>query len=135
MNTTNVSNNLISAASHNNTNEVIASISYGGNINCQDVNGITPLMFAVIYGNLELLLYLLQLNANIDIQNHKKQTALMLSIEYGHPDIMMILINSQASLTIRDVNNLRAIDYYRSSTNPVIRNRNVPVFSLVINNI
>jgi ankyrin repeat protein len=135
MNTINVSNNLISAASHNNTNEVIACIAHGGNINYQDVNGITPLMFSVIYGNLELLLHLLQLNADMDIQNHKKQTALMLSIEYGQPNIMMILINSRASLTIRDINNLRAIDYYRSSTNPVIINRNVPMFSLVINNI
>lgn len=55
----------------------------GANINCTDVNGYTPLMHAVIGGQLQIIKYLIEAGADIDIKNIYGKTVLDIMKEKG----------------------------------------------------
>ena len=55
----------------------------GANINCTDVNGYTPLMHAVIGGQLQIIKYLIEAGADIDIKNTYGKTVLDIMKEKG----------------------------------------------------
>lgn len=51
-------------------------IKYGADINCQDIDGYTPLHYATEYGYGNLVIYFLEKEVNTSIKNKKGKTAL-----------------------------------------------------------
>jgi ankyrin repeat protein len=61
-------------------------INSGADVNMQDVNGLTALMFAVIRGHLESVNLLLDVGADINLRDKYGETALFKSAKYGQAD-------------------------------------------------
>lgn len=105
---------LLAAANESNYVEVMYLTDHGANINVKNDNGITPLMFACMNGNIDIVSALIHLGADLNLTNEKGQTAIMIAIENNHYYIMVELFNANAEINIYDDNNLRAIDYYHN---------------------
>lgn len=103
---------LLNAASNSDYQEVMNLTNQWANINVQDHNGITPIMFGCINQNVDIVDALIQMGADLNIQNDNNQTVLMLAIENGNYDIMLRLLYAGADLNIQDSNGDRAVDYY-----------------------
>jgi ankyrin repeat protein len=58
-------------------------INSGANLNLQDNNGYTPLMYACKANNLELVMELIKKGADLNLQNNNGHTALMMVYRHG----------------------------------------------------
>jgi ankyrin repeat protein len=103
---------LLNAASNSDYQEVMNFTDQWANINVQDHNGITPIMFGCMRQNVDIVDALIQMGADLNIQNDNNQTVLMLAIENGNYDIMLRLLYAGVDLNIQDSNGDRAVDYY-----------------------
>jgi ankyrin repeat protein len=121
---------LLVAANESNYVEVLYLTDHGANVNVKNDNGITPLMFACMNGNLDVVSVLIHMGADLNLKNEKGQTALMISIENNHYYVMIELFNSEADINIYDDNNLRAIDYYHNNFDQI----NQALFNLGFDN-
>ena len=72
------------------------------NINAQDYNGKTALMWAAEYGNINTVKVLITSGADLNIQSNDRETALMLAIQKGHIKIAAALIDAGAELSLQD---------------------------------
>lgn len=103
---------LLNAADNSNYQEVINLTNQLANINIQNPNGITPLMYGCMRRNIQIVDALILMGANVNIRNHRGQTALMVAIENHNYNIMLLLMKAGTNLYIIDNNCERAIDYY-----------------------
>jgi len=113
---------LLNAANDNNYEEclnIINTWSNNINVNIQNPNGITPMMYGCMRKNILTVNALLLMGANVNIRNDRGQTALMVAIESHDYDIMLLLINAGTNINIKDNNNMSAIDYYRENFNQI----------------
>jgi serine/threonine-protein phosphatase 6 regulatory ankyrin repeat subunit B len=62
-------------------------LSKGCNVDIQDNNGFTALMWAAKKGHNEICELLINKGCNVDIQNNNGNTALILATEKGHKEI------------------------------------------------
>jgi ankyrin repeat protein len=127
--------NLITATISNDIVEFTRIIIQNDNeIDAQNPNGITALMFACMNGNFLMVQILYNRGANLNITNDRRQTALIVAIECNQPDIMMFLINAGTSLNIVDIYGNTAHYYYMMSTSIDIHRVSVPEFNIYIEN-
>ena len=82
---------LIDAINLKNISIVELFIEKGSDINNQDINGETPLMYAIKRQNLEIIEYLLK-GSNTDLIDINKRTALMYAVETQNLDIIRYFI-------------------------------------------
>jgi len=68
------------------------------NVNHQDTNGITALMWAIYRGHLDIVKALLEGQINLDLQNKDGKTALDYARDKGIKDIMNILVQVRISV-------------------------------------
>ena len=108
----NLDHQLLNAADNSNYQEVMNLTDQWANINTQNPNGITPLMYGCMHRNIQIVDALILMGANVNIRNHRGQTALMVAIENCDYDIMLLLMGADTDLDITDDNHERAIDYF-----------------------
>lgn len=116
------SRRMLEAAANNNYADFQHWVYLAHNIDIQNENGITALMFASRNGNIDMVNTLIGYGANLNIQNHRNETALIDAIVYGHAHIMLNLIRRGADVHIISDNSMTAIDHYNQSNNVAIRN-------------
>ena len=61
-------------------------------LNIQDNEGLTPLMYAILFGNLKSAKILLEYGANPDIQDNIGKTSLMYATQMRDPDLVRVLL-------------------------------------------
>ena len=59
-------------------------LEYGSNIDVQDKDGLTPLMFAAMHDNNECVKFFLEKDANTDLTDRRGRTASQIAYELGH---------------------------------------------------
>jgi FOG: Ankyrin repeat len=80
-------------------------------VNTKGDNDWTPLHFACLNGNQELVNLLLYNEANIDAETTLKFTPLIIASQKGHEDIVQLLINSGADINCKDIYNNTPLHY------------------------
>ncbi|XP_035227589.1 ankyrin repeat family A protein 2-like isoform X1 [Stegodyphus dumicola] len=81
------------------------------NVNLQDENGFTPLMWASSYGQLETVRKLILRGALVSVVGSSGENALILASASGHAAIVRELINFGASLNYKDQEGNTALMY------------------------
>jgi len=130
-----VNRQMLQAAENNNYPDFEHWVYLANNLDIQNENGITALMFASRNGNIEMVNKLINFGANLDIQNHRGETALMDAILNGHAQIMLDLIRSGANVNIVSNNNMTAIDHYNQTNYIAIGNVINPFNNINQNNL
>jgi ankyrin repeat protein len=121
----------LTAVQNNDNYQLLAMLIHRDNrlnINIQNENGLTPLMFGCMNGNLVIVQALLIAGADINLKNHRGESALIIAINSGFGDIMMELINHGADVNIVDNNGRNASYYYVTCGFVDIRTRIVAPF-------
>jgi uncharacterized protein len=78
-------------------------IAKGANVNAQDSQGWTPLMFAAKTGNINVVELLINKGAIIDQKDRSKETALNFAATFGHGGIVQILLSKGAEVNGRSI--------------------------------
>jgi len=68
-------------------------INNGGNLNCQDENGSTPLHYSVKNGHLGIVKYLVEHNVDLNVKNLIGQSPLFLAANHDHYRVVEYLIS------------------------------------------
>lgn len=104
---------LIQAALWDNVDLLVDLLQEDHDIDCVDSWGRTPLHAAAVSSNSKCLQVLINAGASINQQcgtRGERKTALHLCAELGYETNVDTLLSAQASFTIRDMNNLTALD-------------------------
>lgn len=72
------------------------------NINCIDINGYTPLIYAAWNGHLNIVKILINNNANINTKNFNGNTAFLQASENGHLDVIKYFIELNIDFNDKD---------------------------------
>mmetsp|Transcript_16589 Transcript_16589/g.14432 ORF Transcript_16589/g.14432 Transcript_16589/m.14432 type:complete len:97 (+) Transcript_16589:460-750(+) len=80
-------------------------------VNTKGDNDWTPLHFACLNGNIDLINLLLYNEANIDAETTLKFTPLIIASQKGHEEIVQLLINSGADVNCKDIYNNTPLHY------------------------
>lgn len=107
---------LIQAALWDNVDLLLDLLQDDHDINCVDSWGRTPLHAAAVSSNSKCLQVLINAGADINKQcglRGENKSALHLCAELGYQSNVETLLNAQASFTVRDMNDLTALDLAR----------------------
>ena len=105
-------NDLLFFSYDNNLKKVAECISSKNfDINVQDEKGYTPLMYAIMNHNLDMVKFLVANGANINLCNKKGQSPLKIAYLYNCEDIATYLLEKGASDKIEDEKTRNEIDY------------------------
>lgn len=102
-------------------------ITHIKDINISNEKGITPLMYAVSYSNIEIVKYLIDNEADVNSQNNIGNTVLMFACSYSSdPKIIDLLIDNGADVNIKNSKDKTALDYIKNNaklnqTNAIMR--------------
>lgn len=80
-------------------------------VNYKGENGWTPLHFACLNGNIELVNVFLFEQADIESETSLKHTSLHVAAQKGHANIVQVLINNGADFNARDIFQNTALHY------------------------
>ena len=94
--------NLIDHASRGNLRAVRDLIDAGADLNLQDKDGVTALMYASDNNHLKIVRILVGAGANINLKTKDKQTALMGVCWKGHLEVVKALVDAGADLNLQD---------------------------------
>jgi ankyrin repeat protein len=86
----------MAATSNNNPEIASALLKAGADVNARDANGVTPLMFAAIDGNIGIIKVLLEAGANVNAKSNGYMTPLLWAFNYGHLGAMSMLLRAGA---------------------------------------
>ena len=86
-----------------------ACMQQGESINAQDAKGMTPLMWAVDMGQVQVVKYLVDARANLNLVDQYGQTALILAAGRNDVASLQILINAKADLNVKMVTGITAL--------------------------
>ena len=109
-----VNKQLIEAAKQGNAEAVKALLERGANVNAQDKQGWTALMYAAQNECIEVVKVLLDSNADVNEQNAHGWTALMNAAFCGHVDftgVIRELLEQSADVNLQNTDGRKAIDY------------------------
>lgn len=102
---------LLTLATYRNNNEVAAYlIKEGADINGKSNYG-TPLMAAVVKGNVAIAKLLLENKANTGITDATGNTALIYAVIFKKYEIAEMLVKAKADVNITDIRGKSALDY------------------------
>ncbi len=76
----------------------------GADVNVQDKEGFTPLMWAILKNTPDVVKELVDAGADVNMQNKYGVTALMVAVALYNTDIVKVLINNGADVNIRSIN-------------------------------
>jgi ankyrin repeat protein len=105
----NVNKQLFDAAINGNIDVVRDMLAKGADINSEDSNKDTALIFASYNGHTQIVDLLIKAGANLNLQNSYKSTALILAASYGYIEIVELLIKAGADLNIQNNNKNTAL--------------------------
>jgi len=111
-------NPVFAAVNNNNTVALDLLIAAGADINCIDINGYTPLMFAAQEGYIESVEYLISKGAKIDAENNDGHTALSIATQNNFNDIVDFILQNnpkKAGYTKPATTPLNTADYVENS--------------------
>uniref|UniRef100_A0A8C3PQM8 Ankyrin repeat protein n=1 Tax=Calidris pygmaea TaxID=425635 RepID=A0A8C3PQM8_9CHAR len=82
----------------------VAALHNKGALVAKDMDGCTPMHYAAIKGNAEIVKILLTSgnNKNIDDRNVWRKTALHIAAEHGHSDLINLLLSYGAAMNALD---------------------------------
>lgn len=93
---------LLTAAESSDLQGVQDALENGAIVDAVDIAGITPLMMASAYGNIDIVALLVSkganVNANVNAVDNYGVTALMFASNHGHKDIVELLITKGANV-------------------------------------
>jgi ankyrin repeat protein len=87
---------LMAAAYHGDSDEVIRLLESPADVDAQDQYGTTALMYAAMKGQDEVVRELVEHKANLDLQSSQRYTALMYAVRDGHTKSVQILLQAGA---------------------------------------
>ena len=112
---------LLEAAEKGDTDKIWELIEQGADINAQNEDGMTALMYAARYGHLtpELLETLVSHGADVNARDNKGRTALMLSALHGHltPELLEALVSIGADVNAQDKDGMTALIWSAQDSN------------------
>ncbi len=80
-------------------------------VNCADESSSSPLLFAALNDNLQLVTLLIAKEAKLDTQNLSGMTPLMVAAQKGHSEVVEKLVKSGASANLRDIYKNTSLHY------------------------
>lgn len=92
-----------------NTKAIFLIAHKDSNLNIQNDNDFTALMWAALKGNLRLVKELVEHGADLDIKNKNGETALMIAVDQGHTDVARYLMEKQANIHAKNVEGQNAL--------------------------
>ena len=108
---------LIKASANGDSWAVQKLIYEGANINEPDSSGYTPVMHAVLSGNIETVKTLLNAGADVNARDKESgNTALLWALSYGYFDIAELLIGKGADTNVKSPEGETVLDLALSST-------------------
>lgn len=82
--------------------ECLRLLSEGADVNARDADGCTPLLWAVLSGNMEVASLLIEKGADINSSNNDGETALHWASTTGNTEIAEMLISKGAEVNCKD---------------------------------
>ena len=90
--------NIIEAIKQNNIKLVKELIKVNANVNLQDEDGSSALIWASYNGNIKIVKKLIKVGANINLQDNNEYTALICASRSGHIKIVKKLIKANCNI-------------------------------------
>jgi ankyrin repeat protein len=103
--------NLMIASSKGYVSEIIRLIGQGADVNTETVEGITPLIYAVLNNRIDAVTTLLKYNPVIDKVTSSYETPLIIAVKNNNPELCEILIRAGADIDITDRNGATPLHY------------------------
>jgi ankyrin repeat protein len=113
---------IIEATKQNNLETIIKLIKEGTDLNLQDINGNTALIWASHNGHLEIVIELIKANVNINLQNKNGDSALIWACCKGNIEIIIELIKANANINLQNKNGSTALFYVSGKSIKVTTN-------------
>jgi len=86
-------------------------LDYSADIECQDPDGLTPLIHAIVAGNTKIVETLIQQGANVNAWTASGETALMTAVWWGQRDIVHLLVKIGANVNSKLTSGENALEW------------------------
>jgi ankyrin repeat protein len=103
--------NLMIASSRGYVTEITRLIGLGADVNNETIEGITPLIYAVLYNRIEAVKTILKYNPVLDKMTSSYETPLIIAVKNNSPELCEILIRAGADIDITDRNGATPLHY------------------------
>jgi ankyrin repeat protein len=103
--------NLMIASSRGYVSEIVRLIGLGADINTETVEGVTPLIYAVLNNRIEAVKTILKYKPVIDKMTSGYETPLLIAVKNNNPELCEILIRADADIDITDRNGATPLHY------------------------
>jgi ankyrin repeat protein len=110
----------LEASSYGDYPVVVECLKKGVDVNTQNWDGATALMYATASGHRSMVELLLQKGANVNTQPHNGLTALITASQYGYSEIAEMLIADSANVKLAGNNRATALHYASLYNNDTI---------------
>ena len=100
---------ITSSENGDNLENIRRLIQKGADVNTKDENGETPLLWANVYGKLDVVKFLVESGANVNAKNNKGNTPLMSSSRHGHLEVVKYLVSKGADVNAKDTSGHTAL--------------------------
>jgi len=103
--------------------DIQGALNKGANVNAQDNNGLTPLMYAAMNNkNPEVITTLLKVGADLEDRDKNGGTVLIYASSYNqNPEVIIVLLNAGADINAQDKNGGTPLMYAaRNNQNPEV---------------
>lgn len=108
----------IRATQDGDVNTLRQLIDGGVDVNARDETTRTPLMYAAIKNQKEVVQLLLEKGADVNARNNKGETALTLAAREGHPEIAQALLRKGADINVQDSAGMAPVVYATQFNHP-----------------
>ncbi len=111
---------LLASVMSNSYQEVKDELQQGADVNYQDQDGVTVLIYAARTGNTAIAKLLLEKGATLNLQKKDGWTALMMAVLTNHPEVVQLLLEAGADRDITSEKNKTALDYAKARNHTTI---------------